>query len=105
MTLFPAVFEPLLAHGQIRIGREKGLVDIHLHDFSRFATDKHRSVDDKPYGGGPGMVIMCGPVYACDEDVVTRGREALGSSGGACPASPRRVMLSPQGRPLDQALL
>jgi tRNA (guanine37-N1)-methyltransferase len=101
MTLFPAVFEPLLAHGQIRIGREKGLVDIHAHDFRAFATDKHRSVDDKPYGGGPGMVLMCGPIYACDEDVVARGRTALGSPEG----EPRRVMLSPQGRPLDQALL
>lgn len=107
LTLFPAVFEPLLAHGQIRIGREKGLVDIHTHDFRAFATDKHRSVDDKPFGGGPGMVIMCGPVYACDEDVVARGRAALAGVAAqhAAPLSPRRVMLSPQGRPLDQALL
>jgi tRNA (guanine37-N1)-methyltransferase len=97
-TLFPAVFEPLLAHGQIRIAREKQLLDVQLHDFRTFATDKHRSVDDKPYGGGPGMVIMCGPVYASDESIVASGR-AAGLD------RPRRLLLSPQGRPLDQALL
>ncbi|MCW8140094.1 MAG: tRNA (guanosine(37)-N1)-methyltransferase TrmD [Planctomycetota bacterium] len=98
LTLFPQVFEPFLAHGQIRIAREKGLLDVQLHDFRGFAADRHRSVDDKPYGGGPGMVIMCGPVYACDEDVVARGR-AAGLE------RPRRLLLSPQGRKLDQAYL
>lgn len=99
LTLFPSVFEPFLAHGQLRIAREKGLLDVRTHDFRRFATDKHRSVDDKPYGGGPGMVLMCGPIYACDEHVTREGAEAgLG-------ASPRRLMLTPQGRRLDQPLL
>ena len=94
LTLFPAVFEPLLAHGQIRIGREKGLVDIRLHDFRAFAADKHRSVDDKPYGGGPGMVIMCQPVYACVEAV-----RALADEPG------QLVMLSPAGERLTTPLV
>lgn len=101
LTLFPQVFEPFLAHGQVRIAREKRLLEVHLHDFRAFATDKHRSVDDKPYGGGPGMVLMCGPVYACDEDVVSRGQATEGLAG----RTPRRVLLSPQGRKLDQATL
>lgn len=98
LTLFPSVFEPFLAHGQIRIAREKRLLDVQLHDFRSFATDKHKSVDDKPFGGGPGMVLMCGPVFACDEDVLAKGR-ASGLD------RPRRVMLSPQGKKLDQTKL
>jgi tRNA (guanine37-N1)-methyltransferase len=74
-------------------------VDVHLHDFREFATDRHRSVDDKPYGGGPGMVLMCGPVFACDEAVVRAGNAA------GQPGEPRRIMLSPQGRKLDPVLL
>lgn len=99
LTLFPAMFGGFLTEGLVRIAREKGLLDVQLHDFREFATDRHRSVDDRPYGGGPGMVLMCGPVFDCDEAVVTRGHEA-GLTG-----SPRRIMLSPQGRRLDQDLL
>jgi tRNA (guanine37-N1)-methyltransferase len=99
LTLFPAMFEGFLAHGLLRLAREKSLVDVHLHDFREFATDRHCSVDDKPYGGGPGMVLMCGPVFACVESVVKAGNEA-GLAG-----EPRRVMLTPQGRRLDPALL
>ncbi len=99
LTLFPAVFEGFLGHGQVRIAREKGLLDVRCHDFRQFATDRHRSVDDKPYGGGPGMVLMCGPIFDCDAHVASEG-QAAGLAG-----SPRRIMLTPQGRRLDQPLL
>ncbi len=98
-TLFPAMFEGFLGHGLVRLAREKGLVDVHLHDFRQHATDRHKSVDDRPFGGGPGMVLTCGPIFASDEAVVRAGHEA-GLAG-----EPRRIMLTPQGRPLDQALL
>lgn len=98
MTLFPAMFEGFLAHGLVRIARDKGLLDVRLQDFRQFATDKHKSVDDRPYGGGPGMVLMCGPIYAGIEALTAEGQaEGLGA--------PRRVMVTPQGRRLDQALL
>jgi len=100
LTLFPAVFEGFLGHGQVRIAREKGLLDVRCHDFRQFATDRHRSVDDKPYGGGPGMVLMCGPIFDCDAHVVAEGRSA-----GLTADAPRRIMLTPQGRRLDQPLL
>ncbi len=99
LTLFPAMFEGFLNHGLVRIARDKALIETHLHDFREFATDRHRSVDDKPYGGGPGMVLMCGPIFSCDEAVVAAG-QAAGQTG-----APRRIMLSPQGRRLDQDLL
>lgn len=98
LTLFPRMFEGVLEHGLVKIARDQGLIEVECHDFREFATDKHRSVDDRPYGGGPGMLLMCGPVFACDEAVVARGREAGFRE-------PRRVMLTPQGRPLKQELL
>lgn len=98
-TLFPAMFEGFLAQGLVRIAREKALVEVVLHDFRQFALDRHKSVDDRPYGGGPGMVLMCGPIFDSDEAVVAAGHQA-GLEG-----EPRRIMLTPQGRPLDQRLL
>lgn len=98
-TLFPDMFEGFLAHGLVRLAREKGLVEVGLHDFRQHASDRHKSVDDRPYGGGPGMVLMCGPIFDSDEAVVRAGHQA-GLTG-----EPRRIMLTPQGRPLDQRLL
>jgi tRNA (guanine37-N1)-methyltransferase len=99
LTLFPGMFEGFLTHGLIRIAREKELLEVNLHDFREHTSDRHRSVDDKPYGGGPGMVLMCGPVFDGAEAVCQAGR-AAGLEG-----SPRLVMLTPQGRQLTPALL
>ena len=67
--------------------RDRGLVDLHVHDLRRWTDDVHRTVDDTPYGGGPGMVMKCEPLVA-----------AIESAGPA-----HRVLLSPGGRPFDQA--
>ena len=97
-TLFPPMFQGFLELGLVRIAREKGLLEVVCHDLRSHATDRYGTVDDKPYGGGPGMLLMCGPVFACDEAVTSAGR-AAGLS------QPRRIMLTPQGRRLDQPLL
>ena len=99
MTLFPGMFEGFLNEGIVRLARRDGLLDVHTHDFREHTTDRHRSVDERPYGGGPGMVLTCDPVFRCDEAIVTAG-QAAGLEG-----QPRRIMLSPQGRPLDMHLL
>ena len=99
LTLFPPMFEGFLEHGLVRLAREREVLDVRLHDFRELATDRHKSVDDRPYGGGPGMVLMCGPVFDGDARVVAEGR-AAGREG-----EPRRIMLTPQGRRLDQPLL
>jgi len=93
LTLFPRMFEPVLAESMLRIAQEKGAVSIHVHDLRPFGEGKRRSVDDRPYGGGPGMVLMCGPVFRAVEAV-----EAL-AQGRA-----RRILMSPQGVPLTQDL-
>jgi len=93
LTLFPQMFTAFLSESIIKIAREKQLVQTELFDIRDYATDKHRSVDDRPYGGGPGMVMKCEPVFAAVEDVAAKD---------ARPA--RIVLLTPQGRPFRQPI-
>jgi tRNA (guanine37-N1)-methyltransferase len=94
LTLFPEMFGPLLGTSIPRRAADKGLVEYRLTNIRDFATDAHRSVDDKPFGGGPGMVMMA-PVVI----------EAVEAVEAADPRPATRVLLSPQGRPLDQRLV
>jgi len=86
VTIFPRMFEPLLAEGVIARGIKQGLLDVRVWDLRDYATDRHRSTDDEAYGGGPGMVMLAEPVLRCVE--------AIG--GGHV------VLTSPQGRRFDQ---
>jgi tRNA (guanine37-N1)-methyltransferase len=91
VTIFPAMIRGALAEGVVGRGVERGLLDVMVHDLRDFTTDRHRSVDDVPYGGGPGMVMKPEPLVRAVEHVrETRGR-------------PDRVLLlSPQGPVLTQ---
>ena len=92
ITLFPGLFESPLGEGLVAKAREKGLIGWTLTDLRGFATDRHRTVDDVPFGGGEGMVLK--------PDVVSA---ALDHVSAAHPGA-RRVFLSPQGRPFTQAV-
>ena len=85
------MFGPFLGTSIPKRAADKGLVSYHLTNFREFATDAHQSVDDKPFGGGPGMVMMCPVVFSAVESV--EGRDSR-------PA--RRVLLTPSGRKFDQ---
>jgi tRNA (guanine37-N1)-methyltransferase len=91
LTLFPALFDGFLSQSILCRAIEKGLVRIERWDIRTWAEGKHKQVDDRPFGGGPGMVMMAAPVVAAAEAV----------TACALPAG-RLVMLSPQGRRLDQ---
>jgi tRNA (guanine37-N1)-methyltransferase len=93
LTLFPQMFAPFLSTSIPGRAAEKGLVEYHLTNLRDFATDAHRSVDDKPFGGGPGMVMMCPVVFDAVESVEAQD---------ARPAT--RILLTPQGRVFDQRL-
>ena len=93
VTIFPAMFAPLLAEGIIARGIKQGLLEVRVWDLRDFATDKHRSTDDEAYGGGPGMVMLAEPVIRCVEKIRS---EAAGSN-------PAILMTSPQGRVFTQA--
>ena len=94
LTLFPGLFDGYLQQGLLKKAIDAKLVDIQLWDFRDWTTDKHRSVDDTPYGGGPGMLIRCEPVFECVEAV-----QATEQQPG------KLIMLTPQGRKLDQGLV
>lgn len=91
LTLFPEMFESPLAHSILRRAQEQDIVKIVLSNIRDFAKDSYRKVDDKPYGGGPGMVMMPGPVFDCFEHVEKQS-----------PLAPHTVLLTPQGTPLTQ---
>ena len=93
LTLFPEMFSGVFGVSMIQRAQDKGLLEIVLTNIRDYAEDRHRSVDDKPYGGGAGMVMMCGPVFAAAEAVQQQG-----------PAVDEIVLLTPQGRRFDQAL-
>ena len=92
LTLFPEVFESPLSCSILKRAQDNGLVEITLTDIRNFATDNYRKVDDKPYGGGPGMVMMPGPVFDCFEHV----RKLSPEKG-------RVILLTPQGQKFNQA--
>ncbi len=94
LTLFPEMFGSYLEQGHLKLAIERGLVEIRRHNFRDYAPGKRRQVDDRPFGGGPGMLIMCQPVFDCVEAV-----QASGSIPG------RLLMMTPQGRKLDQSLV
>lgn len=86
LSLFPEYFKGPFDESMIRRAREEGILDIHLVDMRDFSDDKHRRVDDRPYGGGPGMVLMPGPVARAIRSVRKQ--------------SSKVIYLSPQGKPL-----
>lgn len=94
LTLFPEMFAGYVSNGLLRLAIERGLVDVQLWNFRDWATGLRRNVDDRPYGGGPGMLLSCDPIYQCVESVQAEGEEPG-----------QLVMLTPQGRPLKQSVV
>jgi tRNA (guanine37-N1)-methyltransferase len=94
LTLFPKVFEPFVATSIVGRAVERGIVSIRGIDIRDFAIDRHRTVDDRPFGGGPGMVLMCQPVF-----------DALDSVEASTTEKPLRILLTPQGERLQQATI
>ena len=90
-TIFPGIVEGPLRESLLGKAIEAGVVDVRVHDIRAFVTDKHRRVDDEPYGGGPGMVLKPEPVFAAVE--------SLGEG------TKRVIVLSPAGRRLEQSFV
>jgi tRNA (guanine37-N1)-methyltransferase len=94
LTLFPEMFPGYLGQSLLKLAIERGLVEVNLFNIRDWSTDKHKSVDDRPFGGGPGMVIRVEPTVECVEEV-QRKAEKPG----------RLVLLTPQGRRLTQSIV
>ena len=94
LTLFPAMFSGYLEQSLLGKAIERGCLDVHVHDMRNWSTDPHHKVDDRPYGGGPGMVLQVGPVVECVEAVRQLAEE---------PAE--LILLTPQGKVLNQRVV
>jgi tRNA (guanine37-N1)-methyltransferase len=94
LTLFPSYFSGPLEASLLGRARASGLLDIRVHDLRDWATDRHRTVDDVPYGGGAGMVLKAEPFFAAVESLY-----------GAVEARPRTIVLTPRGQRLSQPLI
>jgi len=93
VALFPEIVEPVVSEGVVGRAVASGLLGVRFRSPREFATDRHRTVDDRPYGGGPGMVMQYPPV-----------RDAVAAVEAAMPAGCRRIVMSAQGRLFDQSL-
>lgn len=96
VTLFPEMFAAVTESGITRRARETGLWSLATWNPRDFTTDNYRTIDDRPYGGGPGMVMLAGPLEKALDAVLQDQRKALGTASGA-----KVVYLSPQGAKLD----
>lgn len=120
LTIFPRFFGAFLTHGMVRRARELGRLEVRISDLRAFAEDRHRTVDDRPYGGGPGMLLKPEPVFrALDALGVGERAEKAGAESATGAASADRdpadrdpaaggtelLLLCPRGEPLTQALL
>ncbi|GAB6088262.1 tRNA (guanosine(37)-N1)-methyltransferase TrmD [Alkaliphilus crotonatoxidans] len=94
MTLFPQMFEAPLGTSILQRARQRGLLDIACMNIRDYADNKHKKVDDYPYGGGPGMVMTPQPIYDCHQSILKE----------LSPERPRTIYLSPKGRVFDQNL-
>ena len=92
LTLFPEMFESPLSHSILKRAQDANIVKVVLTNIRDFSTDRYKKVDDKPYGGGPGMVMMPGPVFDCFEYVEKLSQEKA-----------RVILMTPQGQKFNQA--
>ncbi len=100
VTIFPDFFRGPLDYGIVRRAREAGLIEISVHDLRNFTSDRHKTVDDRPFGGGEGMVMKPEPIFACVESMGIPSQEQR----RAHESRETVVLLSPQGRMFNQSV-
>ena len=94
VTMFPEMFPGYLGQSLLNKAIENGIVDVQIHDLRKWSESKHNSLDDRPYGGGPGMILLAEPVVNCVEEITERDNR-----------TPHTVLLTPQGRKLNQKVV
>jgi tRNA (guanine37-N1)-methyltransferase len=98
LTIFPEFFRGPFDHGVIQRAREAGLIEIRVHDLRVWTRDRHKTVDDRPFGGGEGMLLKAGPIFEAVESIWPERGE------GKKDSAKKVALLSAQGRKFDQAL-
>ncbi|HYL93271.1 MAG TPA: tRNA (guanosine(37)-N1)-methyltransferase TrmD, partial [Alphaproteobacteria bacterium] len=100
VTIFPDFFRGPLDYGIVRRARQAGLIEILIHDLRAFTSDKHKTVDDRPFGGGEGMVLKPEPIFQCVEGLGLASRQERKKVG----AKETVILLSPQGQIFSQRI-
>jgi tRNA (guanine37-N1)-methyltransferase len=104
VTIFPEFFRGPFEHGIIRRAQNAGLVNIGVHDLRAFTSDRHKTVDDRPFGGGEGMVLKPEPIFACVESLGVSSRDERVGARPASPAKETVILLTPGGELFNQTL-
>jgi len=89
LTIFPKIFDSYINESILKRAQKKKVISIKVHNFRRFAIDKHKTVDDRPYGGGPGMVLKVEPIYKCIQSIPKKKKS-------------RVILLTPKGKTFNQ---
>lgn len=91
LTIFPTIFNSYFKESIIKRALKKKLIEIEIHNFRNFAKDKHRTVDDRPYGGGPGMILKVEPIFRCLKSIKKKKKSKI-------------VLLTPKGKTFNQKI-
>jgi tRNA (guanine37-N1)-methyltransferase len=100
ITIFPGMFAPVLNESMIKRAQQKAIVKIHVHDLRKFTKDKHHKVDDRPFGGGSGMVMAAQPIF----DAVKEIKSQAARHKPQVKKNAKVILLCPQGKPFKQAM-
>jgi len=106
LTIFPKIFDSYLNESLIKRAREKKLIDIKIHNLRDFTKDKHKKVDDRPFGGGPGMVMGVQPIYyavqSIQDGLIRANKRIRKSAPGRAGKKARVILFSLRGKKLDE---
>lgn len=102
ITIFPKIFGPILGESIIKRAQKKGLVKIAVHDLRDYSKDKHRKIDDRPFGGGPGMVFKPEPIFTAVKQIKAKASAKGGSTSSGRRQNAKVILLTPQGKTLNQ---
>ncbi|MBU0963851.1 tRNA (guanosine(37)-N1)-methyltransferase TrmD, partial [Patescibacteria group bacterium] len=100
ITIFPEIFNSYFNESIIKRARKKKKINIKIHDLRKYTSDKHKTVDDRPYGGGPGMVLKIEPLYKCLKAIKKKSARGGSATGGKS----KTILLSAKGKTFNQTL-
>jgi len=107
ITIFPKMFEAVLGESIVKRAQAKNKVKIHVHDLRKYSCDKHHKVDDRPFGGGSGMVMMPEPIFRAVEDIIQNSKlknQNYVSKSKIQKKKVKIILLTPQGKTLTQKI-
>lgn len=102
ITIFPNAFDSYFNESIVKRAQNKKLIKINIHNLRNYTTDKHKTVDDKPYGGGPGMVLKIEPIYKAIQSISTKSRQKSGRSTKRSDRTMRIILFSAKGKKFTQ---